>query len=178
MQKEGTAYIGIDESNHGRFPEIFVGVYSHFPSDTSINFYERIKPPSLFARLAKRNWRYLIVSETDYKNFGPHEIKVYTATSLITALNPQENFLEIFVDGELRRKEREEIKEIITKTLNLTFLCVEVRPLIKSRRGKYQKTNHITLLADSLANYLYRQKTLEELVSGKISKRKASLLVD
>jgi len=177
MQKEETAYIGIDESNHGRFPEIFVAVYSHFPSDALINFYARIKPPSLFARLTKRDWRYLIVSETDYKNLGPHEIKVYAATSLVTALNPKENFLEIFIDGELRRKEREEIQETTAKTLNLTFPCVTVHQLVKNK-GKKKKTNHITLLADSLANYLYRQKTLEELVSGKISKRKASLLVD
>jgi len=32
---EGWRYAGIDETNHGRFPEIFVAVYSDFPEDIS-----------------------------------------------------------------------------------------------------------------------------------------------
>ena len=35
MQKRGVLYIGIDESNHGRYPEIYVAVFYQYPQDAS-----------------------------------------------------------------------------------------------------------------------------------------------
>jgi hypothetical protein len=178
---ESTSYIGVDESNHGRFPEIFVAVYSTFESDLTVRKdYVRItKPDVLFPPLAKREWRYLIASDKDYEALGPHELKVCAVASLINGLNPPGDFLEVFVDGELQRREMAKIKRELVRTLRLTPFCINISPLVKNKKAtgrKYQETNYITLLADSVASYLYRRKTLEELTAGRLSRRRVPLV--
>ena len=63
MGEKSWKYVGIDESNHGRYPEIYVAAYSNFESDTEDMLkpeYPKIrvtrKDKNFSAKLGKRDY--------------------------------------------------------------------------------------------------------------------------
>lgn len=163
------AYCGIDESNHGSSPEIFVAVISEYPSDTTISSRhpKRIQNPhTIFGYMRKRDWKYTIVSRKHYDVYGPHKIIVRATELLLRELKSEFGSLEIYIDGELQRRQITEI--------NRSFPGIHTKVSAIPKGKKFRRTNQLIQLADSLANYLFRKKTPEELINGKLSRRKVT----
>lgn len=125
MYQKFWPYIGIDESNHGRFPEIFVAVFSDRKNDISVREESdkkigylpknRKHGPTLDGKLGARNHSFLLYSEED--KITLHEIdrnksKGLVIASLLAGESLDEEII-LLIDGELRRKERKFIKGFV-----------------------------------------------------------------
>lgn len=133
-------YLGADESNHGEFPEIFVGVFSRLIKDIEIRMKKsgRVKKMDKIRRgnkflgrfvnldylnevLEDRSWQHLVIPR-EYKSelgldYGlePKEavenIKVLSICELINFYR-KNNLGEFFFDGSLEEKSLEKIERI------------------------------------------------------------------
>lgn len=106
-------YLGIDESNHGRFPEIFVGVFSRNPADLERTYQlpKRRKGDikrNAFSALDGRDFRYVLIPREYKIHLGPHNLKIVAIAELIRSFV---NLERVVIDGEfyepwLKRLER------------------------------------------------------------------------
>ena len=168
-KKKKIAYCGIDESNHGSTPEIFVAVLSDYQNDTIVSqmYNQRIRDPRLiFKHMKKRDWRYTLVSRVHYHAYNSHKIIARASMALIKGFGLDFDLLDIYIDGELQARQIREINN------NLPTIHTNVLAVPKKKGNPIRKTNKLIQLADSIANYLFRQKAQEELMCGKISRRK------
>ncbi|MCF7799353.1 hypothetical protein K9M74_05620 [Candidatus Woesearchaeota archaeon] len=126
-------FVGIDESNHGWFPEIFVGSYS--PSTDNLvrgNFpKKRIKKRNQTKNYARKfaNIPYVhtIFSETSKNIIGKVNIPVVAICELARYVNGVSPVDTIFVDGELLLEQVETIERLIYDFNKSTKLHAEPR---------------------------------------------------
>jgi len=142
----GKGYLGIDESNNGRYPEIFVGVYSENPEDMVVNSEglskKRKSPKKLInSILQEREFKYLVIDETYAGLFHIKDIGVLAAAELIRAF---ENLETVIIDGEIRRAELKKLEELVKK------------PVIILPEPKGDVKYPIVNAADNLAHILYK----------------------
>ncbi|MBN2459691.1 hypothetical protein JXB28_05375 [Candidatus Woesearchaeota archaeon] len=99
-------YLGIDESNHGRFPEIFVAVYSLFDCDIKpayslseplevmykkqIPKVKKKKNVEISDIVKKRDFKYVLLTEDFKDRFGFEGVRAIAYAELIKALSPLE----------------------------------------------------------------------------------------
>ncbi|MBS3122092.1 hypothetical protein J4434_04370 [Candidatus Woesearchaeota archaeon] len=153
----GKAYLGIDESNHGRFPEIYVGVYSQFPQDIKESteiLPKRRNNGNVFSELGGRQFKHLLIPE-DYKIiYGPHNIRLIAYSELIAGFSGENVgdlervILErVIIDGPLREEDLRKLRQFVSST-----------PHINSDAQNDTKFE-IVNLADRVANLLHRYYT-------------------
>lgn len=113
---ECTRFLGIDESNHGHDPEIFVGVYSDNPFDILSNrFLRRPRLPKKrrigrFLEDALKqecDFHYLYLPDEFKANFGEELMKVIAIAELIKAGNGIE---KVIFDGKIRLEYRSALR--------------------------------------------------------------------
>ncbi len=93
--------MGIDESNHGRYPEIFVAVYSEIPDDVV----EHEQLPKVRKRhggailpfLKSRSFRHILIPERYGDLFGGKGTSLVVVSEFIRYFN---NLEGVIVDGE------------------------------------------------------------------------------
>jgi hypothetical protein len=146
-------YLGIDESNHGRFPEIFVGLYSENPSDIYSNCkLAKVRHNhSLDNILKTRDFRFLTIDSRKISSYSKKEnlflpdssIKAIALSHLIRYYNRVE---EIYVDGKLPSNTIEYLESIIYPQ--------KLPRIISEDKGdnKYPIINY----ADMVAHYIYK----------------------
>lgn len=162
---------GIDESNHGRYPEFFVAVSSYAHSD----FVEvphllpkirkktsREAMKSLFSKFSCREYSYLTVLEEDFDRWPKYEQKGIIISSLLYPL-PKISVLELYLDGEVRSDILRDTKSIVSDFLDIRGKCA-----VKIFTGKdLDRRVPIVNLADQLAHYFYKfynkRRRLEDL---------------
>lgn len=159
-------YIGVDESNHGRSPEIFVAVYSSHRSDISIQT-SKLHPKKrtghryLASRLGNRAYSFLIV-DRDVLHSTPEDIIVASVVSSFIGEARKDFALEVpfyfFIDGDISDKREREIRSRCEKDFGIT--CKEMH---LSYGKDLDRKTFLVNLADEIAHTLYR-KTLEKLV--------------
>ncbi len=95
-------FIGIDESNHGRFPEIYVAVLSKNSQDIieDVKSKKRRNHDTIENILDGRDYRYLLVNEEDVDKLGSHAIKPIVISSLIYAFSIDLINTKVIIDGE------------------------------------------------------------------------------
>lgn len=152
-------YLGIDESNHGRFPEIFVAVHSEFDCDTKPAYslsepletiYKKQIPKVKKKRnieitdiVKKRDFKYLLLTE-DYKDrFGYEGVRAIAYAELIKSFSPLELVL---IDREIDPMLRENIARIV-HPLPLPDIIAE-----SNADHRYPVVN----MADHIARKLFR----------------------
>ncbi|MEM4260840.1 MAG: hypothetical protein QXG00_06390 [Candidatus Woesearchaeota archaeon] len=138
--------LGIDESNHGKFPEIFVAVYSEFPNDV-VALYglpkKRKNKRDLSEILEGREFKYILMPK-DYKEwFGENEIRIIAYYELIKNFGHLD---KIIIDGELRKKEFDELSKLL-KVENPMKIIAESRA---------DTTYSVVNIADQIANVLFQ----------------------
>ena len=173
LKKTGDVlYLGIDESNHGRFPEIFVAVASFNYQDTVIfSGTQKIRnnTQSLFSSLKSRDYRYLIVGKEDYRIYGGKKLMPKICSRLLGGFNQNYDFLKIFIDGEVNREQKKYLKEFLLEDKCET----ELISINQVPKGAHKKSNNIILLADGWANWIYKQTIQNNLTKGMRERRLA-----
>lgn len=159
---ESGLYIALDESNHGRLPEILVAVSSTIRSDAvpmETSRKDRMEGAALarFLRNRERDFRYHDMTESVRGNplvtFAP-EIVV----GLLKSEKREFDFVDLLFDGELRNRDVRKISSELNPVIKKYGLNrVSIRHYPKSKHKKYEYPR-ILVAADSLAHYLFRQE--------------------
>lgn len=167
MEKRGDVlYVGIDESNHGRYPEIVAAVASPIASDArtlKMSHAKRIMKKEL-KRLLEHPYREFCWTSIEERQIKKTENPlVVAAPCLLAPLIDGKDFsrLEIFLDGELRQDEGLKLGLELIDILKLEE--VKVNNLVK-RHGGFNYTQ-LLIMADGLAYYAFRQKP-RKLIEG------------
>ncbi len=144
MEKRG--YLGIDESNHGQYPEIFVGVYSENLED----IIEHQKLPkirsvyrSIEPLLGDREFKYILISEKYGRLLRNQCINLVVFSEFVHHFG---NLEKVIIDGETNLFMLRDFKEILQPARYPVIECIPKADI------KYPLVN----IADNIANLLYR----------------------
>ena len=167
-------YLGIDESNHGRYPEIFVGVYSTITKDKRKSEFSKIrrKIRSIKKEISdnglKRDYRFVSIPEEYSEYLTRDQLALVAMSELIVFHDIPSNVCgstldTVLIDGNRACSEVDKIKEIIYPH-KPKINCVP----------KGDKLYRVVNLADLTANALFReysstnpQKTLDDCFEDK-----------
>ena len=168
-------YLGIDESNHGRYPEIFVGVHSTIAKDKRKGEFPKIrrKIRSIEKEISdngqKRDYRFVSIPEEFSDYLTRDQLALVAMSELIIFYDIPSNVNgvtldTVLIDGNRSCSEVDKLKEIIyphTPKIN----CIP----------KGDKLYRIVNLADLAAHALFReytstnpQRTLEDSFDNKL----------
>ncbi len=159
-------YIAIDESNHGRSPEIFVATYSKSDTDGFIdskaNFPKyRKKHRERGARLNGRDYRFIIADKT-ILNLIPEEVLLGSVVSSFVGYALKKETLTspftLLIDGEMTSKKIEEIYHRLRNDGR-----IKERDINLISGGHLDQRNQLVNISDERAHALYRQP-LEKIV--------------
>ena len=138
-------YLGVDESNHGRTPEIYVGCYSI--SDKYIvegNFSKRRKNTRNFFNIP---YKHILFSQDSLDIVGKENFSTIAIVEFAKYVNTIQTLNKIFMDGELNSSQLENIERLV-------FL---IDKKIKIISGKdLDKKIKLVNEADNRANSLFR----------------------
>lgn len=159
MGKEKTYFVGIDESNHGRFPEIFVGVFSTLTQDIKNSSYpkSRKKKEDIEEKIGKRDYSFTLLNEKDFHRVPEKDLGGLVASSLIKPFSGIENVkkFDIYLDGEKKYYDIEHSREMISN------LCEIPKSDVSIYSGKqFDRIYYIVNLADSIAYQLFKRSSL------------------
>lgn len=152
--------MGVDESNHGRFPEIFVAVFSRLEKDIlEKKFIKKRGNSNPLKSLGNRSYSFLQASKADYDRIPNKEFIGTIITSLFHEKKPNSfSNLELYIDGS-----RSPSQIIYTRDL-LSETCEIPKDLISINHGpKYDQKYFIVNLADSIANHIFRHFSAKEM---------------
>lgn len=154
-----TLYAGLDETNHGRYPELWVAVFS-FDKDDVTRFTDEgsLSTPQLLKEIRLRDFRFLEVRRDEAERYRD-KLLAYVTSCLITdyRFHNRADKLELKVDGRATIIDKSRIRERLRGFPE----GVVIEGVKKSKKG--YKYPHILALADALAYYLfYEQKKSEE----------------
>lgn len=155
-------FIAIDESNHGRFPEVIVAAYSNIDSDAAIYpnpmFEKHRDHGRLSARLTKRGYAFVLLTK-EMKELASDSViygsVIYSLVDEIERTNP----CDLYLDGEIHYKKINEVHKQLKYRSNMPQSKVRIHI------GKdLDKRVLLVNVADELAHWLYR-KPLEEIAN-------------
>jgi len=142
-------YLGIDESNHGRYPEVFVGVCSSFDSDITPTRLSKHRVESSIEKIiGQREWAYCLVPAIARKFLDAHSIRIMAFVELVTYFknnNKHDSLDLILIDGDATAFE-------LRKTLELS----KVKGETNIRAGKDgDRIYNLVNMADYVAWHLF-----------------------
>ena len=147
-------FSGFDESNHGRFPEIFTAVFSRIQADSikREGLSKKRHHTKLFKNLKKRDYSFLLANRHDYKRIPQREFLGVMAASLLQGKLPEDfDELHLLFDGAKDLSDQYFTKDIVSEIYSLE------RSRIKIIQGpKLDKKYKIINLADELAHYFFK----------------------
>ncbi len=151
MTERGWCYIGIDESNHGRHPEIFVAALSRRQDSAiiypKIRFRKERKHSRLKERLDCQDYRFTLVTE------GQKRLPDIVSTLLEPEIHLDSKGINIYLDGLIQEEECLEIKRRISDETGVSYVEIYSGSKFDQRVG-------IVNLADEIANWLYRESLI------------------
>ncbi|MDO8517497.1 MAG: hypothetical protein Q7S33_05225 [Nanoarchaeota archaeon] len=178
---ENSLNVAIDESNHGRFPEIFTAIASPFEKDIIITPTKKLRKDNslLFKSLENgRDMRYSIISKKNYEKYGENliiEVGLELITGLIkNCMYPKK--LNVLVDGYLKDSQIDLFRKNIAYYNLLEPRDINILDLPKEKgfKPKREKT-YLGALADGFAHHLFRDYDYTTLLKGKISSKRIDI---
>jgi len=146
---EGVLYIGVDESNHGRFPEIIVGAMSGLREKAIQGTYEKqrkinIIPPSWLNEI---DYSFFVINKRDHKRtLKPNFIGLEISTLLQDLNNPHLKLLNISLDGIVLESKRHYVRDMVSE------VCSFPKEAITFNFGaKFDEIYPLVNLADTIA---------------------------
>jgi len=139
-------FLGIDESNHGKYPESIVAVYSHFPSDITrtVGLSKRRGKKPIESFIEKRDFHYFEITEAYKQRIGDYRnARIIALSELIKSFNVLE---KVYIDGDLDSAVIEELERILYPASKPKIIPVP----------QGDTTIPLLNIADALANILYR----------------------
>lgn len=156
-------YIGIDESNHGRFPEYFVSVFSGLEIDVIKGNFGKIRTNSSSVQEINksqiRDYSFLLVTKSDYGRISQNEFIGIVVASLISGFVSSDlESIGIFLDGEHLQPRKTYLRDSVSE------ICEVPKSLVSLTCGKgLDKKYKVVNMADDIAHYLFRKCTAEML---------------
>ncbi|MAG47410.1 hypothetical protein CL617_02295 [archaeon] len=139
--------LSIDESNHGRYPEIFVAVYSPYSSDIikrEGGFEKYIGNFDISKKLGRREFKHILISEESADIMGGNR----NASLVVFAefIKYFKHVNTVIIDGELKTQDVESLRGILYPK-NLPKIIIE---------PKADENYSLVNMADIIANKLHR----------------------
>lgn len=170
LPREKRLFVAIDESNHGRDEEIFVGAFSFLQdlaeyTRVSGSVDKRRKLASNIHCGPSLDYRFCVVNRDSYGRFGEHNVHLEVARALYASfLDMEIDSSNLYLDGAFSMKQREDMREAVRKTLNedrgirakIPYPAILVYSIPKRKRDDGIKANTLLLFADHRANLLFR----------------------
>lgn len=152
-KKGSVLYIGLDESNNGRFPTIYVATYSeNMPKLNGDTLFKKERVHRDFRKkLGKISHSFLLLDYIDKDRIENYKMPGIVLASLICGENVGE-FLKIYVDGELFSRQKDYVKDILNASFGLEKGLIDVH----SGKDLDRKVNLVNQ-ADEIAHYLLRR---------------------
>ena len=174
--EERRLYVGLDETNHGRYPEIIVAVSSLIKSDAKplqMKGRERLNVEELIRFLAneQRGFRYLAAKKGEIERTR-HQLVVaapYLVEHMIREMQRKLgriDCLEILLDGDIKSGDIDELQDNLLdiKTMKkIRIANIEHYP--KSEKVAYDYPK-LLVATDSLAHYLFRKHSFIEKIGA------------
>jgi hypothetical protein len=179
MRKEvEKVYIGVDESNHGKYPEYFAAVFSPFESDVTARKMkkqrEKCKHQNLLSMLAReRDYSFLRLEKPDDEKLGKDKLGIVIASLISDCVEDYEirgNYTEyaIFVDGIIDNKSIGRARSIVSDLTEIEKQFLIIKPSSDERIP-------IVNYADELAHFFFRHTTSHDQNTKYLSHHKALL---
>lgn len=146
--------LGVDESNHGRFPEIFVCSYSCTPKDVEEGCFPKQR------RKTKRSFKnipyyHTIFTEDLALDIGMKNFPILAFCEFVTTVGKKHALERVFIDGDPHGAQLEAMVRFLSMYSPRTKLCYG--PELDM---KYRLVNE----ADNRANHLYRYYSKKDLL--------------
>jgi hypothetical protein len=164
MQKKGFKFWGIDESNNGRFPAVYVAACSNNVSDgrdflkikeRQACFPKKRNHKGIEGRCSERHYYFCLLKKEENEMIPEHKRKGILIASLIYGQEIKIP-IEVYADGEFKIKEKDYTIGILKNCLNIE------KNMIEFYYGKdLDRKIKIVNIADELANWLFRKPLLE-----------------
>ena len=165
-------YIGIDETNCGRFPEIYVAAFSNLKKDSYSRQFRlkkrRNDHNSLWGRLSRRGYSFLFLSKSDHERISKRDFLWTVIASLSEDTLEEMKEVEktsFIIDGEVLNSRLAYTRDSLAEYLSLGRNRLEV-----IAGAKYDEIYPIVNLADEIAHVLFRHSTPEKLSRNKHKK--------
>ena len=159
-------YVGFDESNHGKFPEVYVAFYSNIPTDIEKRSglsKKREQNSNIIKIYKKREYTFLVMQEYEYKRTPSEDLLGIIAASLMQGkINKDLEKLILLFDGKLDDKKRNRIKRIISETYSLEYNNIALR-----YGAKFDKKYKLVNLADQMAYYIFKNLDTNQIDNNK-----------
>ncbi|MFA5484647.1 MAG: hypothetical protein WC260_00110 [Candidatus Pacearchaeota archaeon] len=163
--KKKNLYAGIDESNHGRFPEVFALILSNKEKDTQKNHFEKNRKnySSFLKKVYRRDYSYLLLHEKLKSEIPSGKLLPQIVYSLFYPFDFSDvTKLTLYIDGLKEDKEIDSISNMFFDKFNLEESQLEI-----ISQDYLDQNNYLVYLADGLAHYVFRKKTLESISQDK-----------
>ena len=174
-EENRTLYIGLDESNHGRWPEIIVAVSSLNKTDVNVSKIdrkERISEDGItrFFNNRRRSWAGTKAEKGQLTN-GKNplvEAAPYLIDELLSTKKEYANVdsIDMLFDGELKFRDSDELvyrirrMKGVKRIISMSYECYP-----KSTKEAYNYPR-ILVTADSLAHLLFREHSLAKKIGA------------
>ena len=169
-KKEGVEkrvlYIGLDDSNHGVYPELCLAYFSTLPKDFNLQDFPFRRNMSLLDRMQSpyRDYRFLILSPGDSSS-RLNNLAIAAPSLILPYLEENEPFeeLRIGVDGCLTSLSKDYVHNELSDFVGL----ISIQGYIKYKQGngknKVYRQPRILAFADVQVHHLYSTLTLDAL---------------
>ena len=155
-------YLGVDESNHGRYPEIFVGRYTTNPSDAEKNTQFSKKRSKNNIAMHALDYRFFSLTKDMGELITPRYGMVISIAEFLKFFESRGQTLEkIVVDGLMTSDQVEELNRVVYPR-RLPLLVDEIQA-----DKSYRCVNE----ADHIANGIFRLHDQRKDISSDIRKR-------
>lgn len=153
-------YVGVDESNHGRFPEVFVAAFSGLDKYSQKGSFSKVRRShTLFKPSSEIEYSFLLASESDYQRISQRELLGVVVASLVKDQIPIDlNHLEILVDGEHLQDKRIFLRDLVSEVC-----CIDKKIISLKVGADFDQKYPLVNLADDIAHYLFRKVSPEQL---------------
>lgn len=155
--------IGIDESNHGRFPEIYAAVASKDISDGVVEaepIFQKHRRDGYFALLESMlsdsdiSYRFLMVNRREIEAYTQSTLKTNVFVCLLSSfdINP-ESIKKAFIDGHGNGNTKKSVSAILQRDCGIQLPRNKIE-FVREGDRKIQVVNY----ADMLAYHLYKNR--------------------
>jgi hypothetical protein len=147
--REKRGYLGIDESNHGRSPEIYVAVYSRCVSDLERKrLGKKRREVDILELLGGREFRFIVFDSRDVGLIGVDNLMYVACSKFIRHFGATTELSQVLIDGRLEGEQKRMLEKIATGN---SIVIPKIRPI---RNGDIRVP--LVNIADHIARLLFR----------------------
>ena len=158
MEKKRWGFVGVDETNNGRFPLIYAAVFSnHFPDiaeSEKLMVKRRRNHQEIYEKLTGKHYSFTIIQRDDLDLIDSHQVKGIALASLVSGIELKIPF-RLYMDGALSERESDFIMSSLEGVTGID------RESINLYSGKdLDRKIKLVNIADETAHWLKNKRDL------------------